>query len=270
MHWNACLAFVLAVAGCDSTDTSADASIELPAGDRQDAMDATSDDGPDDDLALDQPELDRSDGPIATPPVAAFGLSENTGATVRDGTGHGLDGTISGAVWAEGRFGSALEFRSPGDVLVITDDPRLWLDRFTIEAWVYPTLLVTGYQSIVAKLRGRPYGLYILDTEPAAWVNTTGGSLELASGITLPIALNRWTHLCATFDGARLRLFVNGEILSSGLAPGGVLRNDPGDLRIGFENERWPFSGRIDEVRLYDRALSTMEIRADMAQPVDP
>jgi hypothetical protein len=78
------------------------------------------------------------------------------------------------------------------------------------------------------------------------------------------LVLNAWSHLASTFDGSTLRLYVNGGLVSS-TAVSGSLAASTGVLRIGG-NGVWPewFAGLIDEVRVYNRALSGTEIQSDM------
>jgi len=88
-----------------------------------------------------------------------------------------------------------------------------------------------------------------------------------APGTTL-VPLNTWTHLASTYDGATLRLYVNG-VLAGSKAVAGSLAATTNPLRIGG-NSIWRefFNGQIDEVRLYKRALSAGEIQGDMATPL--
>jgi hypothetical protein len=100
---------------------------------------------------------------------------------------------------------------------------------------------------------------------------TVGTSVKAAngpSGSGLP--LNVWSHLAATFDNATLRLFVNGTQIAS-LATAGPIATSTGDLWIGANNvwSEW-FSGAIDEVRVYNRALSAAEIQTDMTRAAAP
>ncbi len=80
--------------------------------------------------------------------------------------------------------------------------------------------------------------------------------------------VNRWSHLALTYDGATLRLYVNGRPVSSEATTGTILRTtDP--LWIGGNQPYGEyFQGLIDEVRLYDRPLSPSEVRADMSRPI--
>jgi hypothetical protein len=74
--------------------------------------------------------------------------------------------------------------------------------------------------------------------------------------------------LAATYDGATLRLYVNGTLASS-LARSGSINTSNSPLRLGG-NSIWGewFNGLIDEVRIYNRALTQPEIQSDMNTPV--
>ena len=80
--------------------------------------------------------------------------------------------------------------------------------------------------------------------------------------------LNAWTHLATTFDGAVVRLYVNGALAAS-TSVSGSMAASTGVLRIGG-NSIWGewFAGLIDEVRVYNRALSAGEIQQDMQLPI--
>jgi hypothetical protein len=84
------------------------------------------------------------------------------------------------------------------------------------------------------------------------------------------VPLNAWTHLTATFDNTTLRLFVNGVQVGTRAVAGPILTST-GVLHIGG-NSIWGefFQGRIDDLRIYNRALSTAEIQSDMNLPVVP
>ena len=78
-----------------------------------------------------------------------------------------------------------------------------------------------------------------------------------------------WIHLAGTYDGSMLRLYRNGVEVAR-QAQSGPIATSSGVLRIGG-NSLWGeyFMGRIDEVRIYKRALSPSEIQDDMNTPVD-
>ena len=84
------------------------------------------------------------------------------------------------------------------------------------------------------------------------------------------LTLNTWIHLAATYDGTTLRLYVNGVQVAT-KATTGAIRVSTGALRIGG-NSVWTnewFAGLIDEVRVYNKALTATEIQADMTKPVN-
>ena len=199
--------------------------------------------------------------------VAAYGFNEGSGSTTADTSGNSNTGTISGAAWTtSGRYGSALSFNGSSNRVNINDANSLDLTTgMTLEAWVYPTVL-SGWRTIILKeiSGGLAYALYAYDNapRPAAYINTGGNDLSVAGTSSIP--LNAWAHLATTYDGATLRLFVNGSQVGS-KAISGAIRVSTSPLRIGG-NAIWGeyFSGRIDEVRIYNRALSQAEIQSDM------
>jgi len=75
--------------------------------------------------------------------------------------------------------------------------------------------------------------------------------------------LNAWTHVAMTYDGANIRLYQNGTLIST-VAATGNMTNGNGGLIIGG-NTIWGeyFVGKIDEVRIYNRALSAAELVVD-------
>src|SRR5262249_22909287 len=101
---------------------------------------------------------------------------------------------------------------------------------------------------------------------PAAGA-TLGGTTTITSG-TSALGVNTWTHLALTYDGATLQLYVNGVQVSS-TARTGAISTSTGQLQIGGDSIFGQhFAGIIDEVRVYNIALSAAQIRADMTTPV--
>lgn len=207
--------------------------------------------------------------------VAAYGFDERSGSVVTDATGHGLDGRRVGAArTAAGRFGRALSFDGRNDRVTIPDAAQLRLTHgLTIEAWVRPTS-AGGNQLVLLKGRGKgmAYGLYASDLRmPAGTVRTVGAQ---ASAVTRArgrsqLPLRRWSHVALTFDGNRVRIYVNGEWISS-RAAGRSLVAAAGALRIGGgASAATSFHGRIDEVRVYDHALTGAEIQDDLGRAID-
>lgn len=205
-----------------------------------------------------------SDPTPAPGPVGAWGFDERRGKTVRDSSGTGNAGRISGAVRTRGRFGGGLSFDGRNDWVTVGDDASLDLTRaMTLEAWVRPT--ARGARSVLVKERGNrlSYGLYGL---PSAHVFTTAERALRGSRLRL----GRWSHLAMTWNGRTLRVHVNGSQVAAHALTGAAIASS-GPLRIGG-NSIWPefFKGVIDEVRVYDRALSASEIARDRDAAITP
>ena len=215
---------------------------------------------------------------VVTPPVvaglvAAYSFNEGSGTTLIDRTGTGHTGTFSGPTWTTaGRFGGALSFDGVNDWVTIGDANDLDLTTgMTLEAWVRPST-VSGWRTIVMKERsgGLAYALYASNDASRAdgYVRVSTADIGLASPAAMTV--NQWNHVALTYDNARLRLFVNGVQLSERTLSGAVTTST-GVLRFGG-NAVWSefFQGQLDEVRVYNRALSVSEIQADMSTPVAP
>jgi hypothetical protein len=203
--------------------------------------------------------------------VLALGFEEGVGTTTADVSGHGNNGTISGAVWADhGQFGKALSFNGSSSWVTVADSASLDLTTgMTLEAWVDPTS-VTGWTSVLFKERPGDgnYSLYAAEgagTPPVSGVDVPGGALVVGG---TPVPLGSWTHLASTYDGSMVRLYVNGILVGTKAASGPIsTSSDP--LRIGGDSLFGEyFTGLIDEVRVYNRALSAAEIQTDMITPV--
>ena len=215
------------------------------------------------------------DAQAATGLVGAYSLNEGAGTTAADSSGANNAGTLSGASWtAAGKYGGGLSFDGVNDRINIADAASLDLTNgMTLEAWVKPTAITSDWRTVVLKEQttGLAYALYATDgasRPPAAYINT-GGADKSAVG-TANLSLNTWTHLATTYDGSSLRLYVNGNLARTLTTSGNVVVSSS-PLRIGG-NAVWGewFSGVIDEVRVYNRALTQTEIQTDMGAPIAP
>jgi glucose/arabinose dehydrogenase len=204
--------------------------------------------------------------------VLAFGFEETAGTTATDSSSAKNNGTINGATSnASGKFGRALSFDGTNDRVDVPDAASLDLTTgMTLEAWVKPTTNV-GWRTAILKERGTNdllYALYASNGSKPRTENFTGVENTAAGTAALP--LNAWSHLASTYDGTNLRFYVNGALVTT-KATTGAMPNTANPLRIGG-NAVWGeyFSGLIDEVRVYNRALNATEIGTDMNTKVVP
>jgi len=213
--------------------------------------------------------------------VASFGFNENAGTIAGDNSGSNNNGTLTnGPVWsASGKFGAAIQFDGTDDYINIPDANSLDLTTgMTIEAWVNPTN-VTGYRTVITKDNGTNNLAYTLSAN-----NSTSGAANqrpnarIRSGSTTTtitgttkLVLNTWAHLACTYDGTTLRYYQNGvQVATVAVTASMTVTTNP--LRIGGSTalSAQYFAGLIDEVRVYNRALSATEIQSDMNTPIAP
>jgi hypothetical protein len=209
--------------------------------------------------------------------VGYWKFDEGSGSTVVDISGNGNTGTLnSGPVWVDGKFGKALSFDGVDDHVQVPQSSSLDVtDQISVETWVYPRAYVdnTGMVShIISRCDYSGGHIYVLSMYPDS--NKISFSInpypdEYPSVADLP--LNAWTHLAMTYDGSYVRLYINGEFDSS-YAQSGPIYTTSNWLAFGCKpTGPWGgvgtyayFNGMIDEVRIYDRALSQQEIQTDM------
>ncbi len=205
--------------------------------------------------------------------VAAYSFNEGSGTSAADASGNGHSGAISGATWStQGKFGNALAFDGVNDWVTVNATSLLNLTTaMTLEAWVFPTT-TSGVRDILIKegTNADIYNLYARNWRGRPEANVlVGGANRVAEGTAAQApAANVWTHVAGTYDGTTLRLFING-VQAASVNRSGPIATSTGPLRIGG-NSLWGefFQGRIDEVRIYNRALTQAEIQTDMNTPV--
>jgi len=210
-------------------------------------------------------------GPAGPTPVAAYAFNEGSGTTAADASGTGNTGSITDGTWtASGKYGGALAFDGNGTMVTIPDAPSLHLTTaMTLEAWLNPSAMTGSWADVIYKGDDNYYleGMTPGGAQPVAG-GTWTGNLNLFGSVTLP--LNAWTHLASTYDGAMLRLYVNGTEVASAARSGGLAASTH-PLEIGGDSLYGQyFAGLIDEVRVYDVALTAAQIQNDMNTPTAP
>ena len=136
----------------------------------------------------------------------------------------------------------------------------------TLEAWVNPNRLTWIWRDVIYKGNDN----YYLEAESTSGKPATGGTFSGPLFGTGALALNTWTHIAGTYDGATLRFYVNGVQISS-RAQTGLMAASSNPLQIGGDSIFGQyFQGTIDEVRVYNQALSAAQIQSDMVTPITP
>jgi len=203
--------------------------------------------------------------------VAAYGFNEGSGTTVTDASGNGNNGTISNTTWVTtGKFGGALQFNG-NSVVTVPNAASLQLSSgMTLEAWVNPSVVDASWRDVIYKGNDNFY-LEATSTNgsvPDAGTIAGGSYADAFGKAKLPI--NTWSYLTETYDGSTLRLYVNGTQVAS-TAHTGAIATSTNPLQIGGDSIYGQnFTGLIDEVRVYNVALTAAQIQADQATPVNP
>jgi hypothetical protein len=169
---------------------------------------------------------------------------------------------INGAGYATGKVGQAFKFDGIDDRVAIAEASAIDISRiprWTIAAWINPASF-TGqtWPTIYSEGRwGISFGLKSTG-QLDSWVNNGN---EVNSTGSVP--LNVWSHVALTYDGVRRTFYINGAAAGTGSAP--AVNPDSGGSAIGdvtTSPNSSRFNGLIDEVDLYDQALSEADIRA--------
>jgi hypothetical protein len=203
--------------------------------------------------------------------VAAYSFDEGNGSTLYDASGKGRNGTLSGPIWSgAGRNGGALSFDGVNDFVRVDDHADLDLTTgMTLEAWVNPSSLSGKWRTVLFKEQSghMTYSLYANTDAGRPTAQAYVGGQKDAVG-TAALATNAWTHLASTYDGSALRLYVNGTLVKT-TALSGAMAVSTGQLKLGGNGvwSEW-FAGLMDDVRIYNRALTASEIAGDMTAPV--
>src|SRR5215475_6763157 len=207
----------------------------------------------------------------ATGLVAAYGFDDGSGTTVTDASGNGNTGTITGATWVTaGKYGKALSFNGTNALVTIPNAAALQLSAgMTLEAWVNPSTVSSAWRDVIYKGNDNYYleATSKKSSKPDAGV-IAGGSSADAFG-TAKLTANTWSYLTGTYDGSTLRLYVNGTQVAS-TAHTGAIATSTNPLQIGGDSIQGQFfAGLIDEVRVYNVALTAAQIQTDMTTPVN-
>ena len=170
----------------------------------------------------------------------------------------GFDGTIEGATWTDGYVDSALNFDGDDDYVEIPDSDDLSpTEEVTVSVWVkFDTLEENA--GIVWKGTNKNYILFHRDDYVRWRVYDSAGQ---SSGVRFAeeyLIAGGWNHIVGVFDGISTIIYLNGEDEDTDATVSDI-RDGDGDLYIGRRRDgvgQEFFDGAIDEVVIFDRALS--------------
>ena len=182
----------------------------------------------------------------------------------------GNHGTLRGsATFAPGMVGQAFSFDGQLAYVEVANASNLQISASspsTLDTWIFPTSFpsVKGIPDAdraapVTAAKDGYYALQYFDANEFFRAHVHTGTTWIDADAPFSLALDTWTHVAQTWDGTTLKIYVNGQLIGSG-ATSGPGNADRRNLFIGTIQDHL-FAGRIDEVSIYNRALSHAEIR---------
>ena len=176
------------------------------------------------------------------------------------------NGTLQGnATYAAGKVGQAFSFDGSGDYVSIPDQPSLNpTAAITVDAWIFSDNSLPFFPPIVKKAGvSSGYALELTGDGSSVnfWVYTGNSGWVGSPRGVVPTGI--WTHVAGVYDGTKVSLYVNGQLIGSTSATGNITPSNS-ELNIG-RDPGYPtklFKGLIDEVEIFNRALAGEEIAA--------
>ncbi len=213
---------------------------------------------------------------ILSSTVSAAGLvgwwtfDETSGTTAKDSSGKGNDGRIVGTPhWVPGKIGGAFQFDG-STYINCGRSPSLNLrDQITIAFWFKVQAFSNTWEAFLAKGDGAYRASRSNGTGDSVHMGITGGNYFDATTI---VTGGQWHHYCGTYDGATASIYIDGKLDATRQYSGGIGDSSSYDLYIG-ENQQATgrmLHGVLDDVRLYDRALSGQQIQDLIATGASP
>ena len=230
------------------------------------------------DYLIDSLSHDFSDGSATSVPTDGLVGEWLFDGDADDTSENGLNATTYGVTLTSDRNGvssGAYSFDGSNDYIRISDNDLLDTDdAMSISVWVYPESTGTS-QWVISKFYSNAiYGDYFLsfaDSMEWSWQYYNYGAYSVdaeAIDVSSVYALeeNSWNHLVVTYDSGVSKAYLDGTQVGS--YSGVILELEPDeysydDIYIGkFWNNQYYFKGKMDDIRIYNRALTALEVTA--------
>ena len=204
--------------------------------------------------------------------VAHYRLNETSG-TVADDAAGSYNGTLrNGAAWAPGRYAGGVSFDGVNDYISL---PAINASGsgLTVAMWVRTSSFQPSDQQFLSKATGTSEQQHdwMLGLSSGRRLRFRLRSNAVTSTLTAnsgDLPQNTWYHATATYDGTRMRLYVNGVEVGSTSKSGAVAMNPNVPVNLGRNSGGGRYmKGVLDDVRIYNRALTPAEIKTVMSNP---
>ena len=211
-------------------------------------------------------------------------MNEGSGNTVQDLSGNGNTGTLASAVvWSTGQFGAAAEFNGDENTRITMPDSPAYsgLSQITVSFWMYPHSLETADDTkmVVGKANwndNREWRVRIEQNGNFIWqISNDGndpGTNECSVDASNYLTIGKWSHIVGTYDGTTLWLYIDGVQVDTNAGDGGACYDGSAVLAIGAASDLGgtapdAYDGLVDDVMIYNRALSASEIQPLYREP---
>jgi len=191
-------------------------------------------------------------------------FNEGSGNIAYDSSFYNNQGTIYGATWTDGKFGKALSFDGVDDYVEVPLTNSLKPQSLTITAWIYPEDFSTN--SAILRTAGTNYGYFLYvgkTTKKLLFMLGNGTDSQWMSGNTA-LSENQWYFVTVTYDTLTdtVKIYINGQLDAEYTYSYDTIAYTGTYLTIGSVWKQYQFwKGVIDEVRIFNRALSENEIK---------
>jgi len=196
--------------------------------------------------------------------VLELQFDENVGNKAIDQSRYDNHGTIKGATWTKGIIGNALKFDGVDDWVEIPhNDVLMPSEEVTVICWVKPLSFVTGHLVSKGEYRGGGYYLFMDKYGRFALALASVDTETAVASSTTKYELGKWYFVVGTYNKSegKIKIWVNGKFEGEKTWTYGIIPNKL-SLSIGSRRGYPPFANAIiDEVKIYNRALSEAEIK---------
>lgn len=211
--------------------------------------------------------------PVPMPQKIGWWKFDESSGNAADSSGNNLTGTPVGTSIVAGKYGNARSFTSSkGDYINIPDNAifNKW-PNITASAWINMTSLPPA-GSYYAPITKEGAFRFIIDSAgvahfTVATVNNGWYSPGTVAQSAVALKTGTWSHIAGTYDGARVRIYINGVLQGTTTQniTGNILNNSNSfTISMPSFSVLKPFSGLIDNVKLYKAALTVIQIQSDM------
>lgn len=189
-------------------------------------------------------------------------MNNDSGNTVSDTSGNGINGSAVNSGQTLGYIHDARTFNGSSSYIVAPPnlDVPFYSEPFTVSAWIYPTNH-TAARDIVC------WGALSSNNSNCLRLSYTSGTFQLLHYfygndlmVTVPNLTNKWSYVSVTFDGFTRKMYLNGNLIGTNTTSAAYV--SPSQVYVGSRPGLGEyFAGKIDQVLIYDRALSEQEVQ---------